>query len=102
MYVYDPAAGANRCCEHKAKFSDLYPTPEGKALEGDVDAVYFSHTQRKQYFFKDEDVWINERPDNSSPHRLRFMKEWYGIWFDICDVTDSGPKQVTATTAGPS
>ena len=68
------------------KFVDFYPTKEGtRELAGSVDAVYFSHTDRKQYFLKDENVWENTE-SGAAENRLRYVSSWYYRWYDICDI----------------
>lgn len=92
MYVYDPKGEDHTkgCCVRKKKISEEFPPAEGEdPLPSDLDVVYFSYSDKKVYFIKDETVWENvlfNPRQKQIRNSVKKIGTWYEKWYDVCDV----------------
>lgn len=105
VYVYDPkgADHTKGCCVRKRKIWEEFPPMEGEdPLPSDLDVAYFSYSDKKVYFLKDETVWENvlfNPRQKQIRNSVKKLGTWYEKWYDVCDVrTMDAPPDGTEKT----
>ena len=92
VYVFDPKLPPETrgCCERKRKIWEEFPSVENQdPMPGDIDASYYSYTDKSVYFLKGEKVWQNvlfHPRQKQIRNGVKHIGNWFEKWYDICDV----------------
>lgn len=104
MYAYDPRRGHHGCClpGYPKEISQEFPISLSKADGGEevvapnksrslsnLDAVYYSYTDKGMYFFKGSTYYENvafNPGDRRRVNKLKGPKDVSTKWRDICNV----------------
>ncbi|XP_023236851.1 matrix metalloproteinase-21-like isoform X2 [Centruroides sculpturatus] len=92
VYAYDVSRGNEGCClpGYPRKIQQEFPSARSEStLPANLDAVYYSYTDKSMYFFKGCYYWqnIGFKPlDRRRTNRIAGPWEISSKWYDICDV----------------
>ncbi|GAB6023256.1 Matrix metallopeptidase 21 [Chamberlinius hualienensis] len=94
VYAYDVTKGKQGCClpGYPKTIQEEFPSAPGNTqLPFNLDAVYYSYTDKTLYLFKDKEYWIDIAYSYHEWKNIHMVTGPYPInqkWRDLCDVLE--------------